>query len=467
MQDNIKLLKNYLLYFLVGVLICMVGLTNVFAYTYTNIGDKADITVVLVSTAYGSQPFNVPKNTGYNFTEVLQLDYLINNYSFEANKHYQLETHLTSQTLTNANKYIVTGLNGEQCLTDYSASIFTGSYPRWDFQCPHATSSITITISNNANQYLWNNGVYTWTTALLKSTNESIPVSSDTQDIINNQTQNTQNIINNQNQNTQQIIDRNKVCENVSKYDKEFDGYLYDNGQIGTNIQDSIVTKYFEIDSNSTLTKIDDPLMDGPAYRICFYDSNKNYISCLVRQNYYGITDIPIPDNSSFVRFTINSTSDVPKFKICKNGNQAVNDTSKGILAKIKELFSWFTNNDNADVSGLNNMVGWLPPGPVDSIINLPLSFFNALTNTLSGTCQNVSLNLPFINQTLTLYCFDAYMTQYLTHFGTFWTLVGFIASVFILYNYLLSLYKWVDDTLTFRENNLPGYYGDNWGGGA
>lgn len=53
-------------------------------------------------------------------------------------------------------------------------------------------------------------------------------------------------------------------------------------------------------------------------------------------------------------------------------------------------------------------MVGWLPPGPVDSIINLPLNLFNALTNVLSGTCQGVTLTLPFVNQTLTLPCFDS-----------------------------------------------------------
>lgn len=445
-----KFAINFIMYIITFCLLCFIGITRTLAYTYTTIGDKADITVVLVSTAYGSQPYNVPKNSGYNFNQVLQVDYLVNNYQFNANTHYQLESHLTAQTFTNANAYSVTGLNGEQCLVDYTASIFTGTYPRWDFECPHATTSITLTIYNNAHQYLWDNGIYTWTTALLSYSNERILVSSDTQDIIDNN-----------NQNTQQIIESNKVCSTYDKLDIQIDNKYLGN-DTGTLINDSGfgITDYIDIYS-STITFT--PYTYNWSARTCYYDKNKNLLSCILNQN---LTN-DIPTGAHYVRISISKYYNKPMLEVCENGNQAIDKTNKGILAKIKELFSWFSNDDDADVSGLNNMVGWLPPGPVDSIINLPLSFFNALTNTLSGTCQDVTLTLPFVNQTLTLPCFDSYMTRYLTHFGTFWSLVGFIVSVFILYNYLLALYKWVDDTLTFRENNLPGYYGDNWGGGA
>lgn len=58
-------------------------------------------------------------------------------------------------------------------------------------------------------------------------------------------------------------------------------------------------------------------------------------------------------------------------------------------------------------------------------------------------------------------------MSQYLTGFSTFWTWLGITMSVFILYRYLLTLYVWIDNTLTMRENNLPGYYDENMWGGA
>ena len=31
---------------------------------------------------------------------------------------------------------------------------------------------------------------------------------------------------------------------------------------------------------------------------------------------------------------------------------------------------------------------------------------------------------------------------------------IGVVASAFILFRYLVGFYKWVDDTLTFREQN-------------
>ena len=448
-NDGYKRLFHFLLWCIVGFIIAIVGISNVFAYSYTTIGDQSNITTVLVSTAYGSQPFTVPKNATYNFYEVLQIDYLINNYNFDANKHYQLESHLSNQTLTNANKYIVTGLNGEQCYTDYTASIFTGAYPRWDFQCPHATSSITLTISNNANQYLWNNsGIFTWTSALLSYSSESIPVSSDTQDIINSQTQNTQNIINNQNQNTQdiinnqnqntqQIIENNKSCDNVSKADEEFIGYLYNNGQIGTNDTSSIVTKYFSVNENSTITKIDPPLMDGPAYRICFYDEYKTFISCLVRQDYYNVDTIPIPDNASYVRFTINISDDVPKFKICKNGNQALNDTlndDKVDSDKIGSAFSDF--NDFLD----NNST-------ITQLIVLPITLYTAILNNLNGTCTPFNLGTLF-EHNLTLPCIN--ISQYLGN--TLWTMIDIIVSGFAIYSISRKMIK-VFNSFTFMKD--------------
>ena len=119
-----KFAFNFILYFFCFISVCIVGISNVFGLTYTDIGNYADITVVLVSTDYGDAPFNVPKDSAYNFTQVLEIDYHVNNFNFEANKNYQLESHLTRQQLTNANYYTVQGLNGEQCLISYDNSIY-------------------------------------------------------------------------------------------------------------------------------------------------------------------------------------------------------------------------------------------------------------------------------------------------------------------------------------------------------
>lgn len=136
--------------------------------------------------------------------------------------------------------------------------------------------------------------------------------------------------------------------------------------------------------------------------------------------------------------------------------NKNQQDTNK----KLDDVKGAITSEENPKLEGLNNSSGWLPPGPLDSILNLPLSFLNNLFSNLSKTCQPVSLPLPFVDKNLDLPCLSSIYSQ-IEGLDTWINSIGVIASVFILFTYLINLYKWVDDTLTFRENN----YIDNWGG--
>ena len=142
------------------------------------------------------------------------------------------------------------------------------------------------------------------------------------------------------------------------------------------------------------------------------------------------------------------------------NNIDKTNDKLDGIQGAL-------TDDSSVDMSSLGNTVGWLPSGPVDSILTLPLTMLNSLVSNLSNnSCQSVSVELPFVHKNLTLPCVRSlYDKMGVT--GTLFTTVGVIVSAFILFNYLLSLYKWVDDTLSMRENTMPGYFDDNWGGGA
>lgn len=127
---------------------------------------------------------------------------------------------------------------------------------------------------------------------------------------------------------------------------------------------------------------------------------------------------------------------------------------------QLKDLNGSITDSTGPDTSALENSAGWLPPGPVDSILNLPLALFNNLTSNLSKTCQTVILPLPFLDKNLELPCLNTIFSK-IEGLSTWLNIVGGIASAFILFHYLIGLYKWVDDTLSFRENN----YIDNWGG--
>lgn len=134
------------------------------------------------------------------------------------------------------------------------------------------------------------------------------------------------------------------------------------------------------------------------------------------------------------------------------------NENTDKIVQSQEEVKDAITSEDAPDLDALEDSAGWLPPGPVDSILNLPLSLFQNLTDNLSKSCQPVVVELPYVNENITLPCVSTLYEQ--IGIQTFLNWVGLVVGALILYNYFLHLYKWVDDTLTFRENNWQ-----DWGG--
>ena len=157
----------------------------------------------------------------------------------------------------------------------------------------------------------------------------------------------------------------------------------------------------------------------------------------LFADNYYSI------DNSSTI---------INQFDKTNEELENVNDN-------LEDLNNNITDESPPNTDGLSGAAGWLPAGPVDSLINLPLAFFNSISRDLGSSCKPVNLPLPYVNKNLTLPCMSTFYDG--IKINSFMDWVGLIASGFILFSYLLKLYKWVDDTLTFRENN----HLDNWGG--
>lgn len=111
------------------------------------------------------------------------------------------------------------------------------------------------------------------------------------------------------------------------------------------------------------------------------------------------------------------------------------------------------------DLGGLGNTAGWLPAGPVDSILTLPLTMFQNIIKNLGNTCTPINLPLPYVKKDLTIPCFNTIVSS-LDGFVNWWNGIGLICSGFILYKYLLKLYKWVDNILSFNDNGV-----NDWGG--
>lgn len=194
-----------------------------------------------------------------------------------------------------------------------------------------------------------------------------------------------------------------------------------------------------------------------------------SYIKIINTYGYYTITvfkSAVVSDEDILTGLLQNNITNALQRDILnqqKENNKKLDDVNKNqqeTNKKLDDVKGAITSEENPKLEGLNNSAGWLPAGPLDSILNLPLSFLNNLSANLSKTCQPVTLPLPFVDKTLDLPCLSSIYSQ-IEGLDTWISGISIIASVFILFTYLINLYKWVDDTLTFRENN----YIDNWGG--
>lgn len=172
-----------------------------------------------------------------------------------------------------------------------------------------------------------------------------------------------------------------------------------------------------------------------------------------------------IEDSQDSINSGIGETNE--KLDTTNKELEDVNDNIGQTNDKLDNLQGALTDSSPTDMSGLGNSAGWLPAGPVDSILTLPLTMLNNLVNNLSSSsCQTAILQLPYVKENINLPCIKTLYDK-IGITGTLFQSAGIIASAFILFNYLLKLYQWVDNTLTMRENTMPGYFEDNWGGGA
>ncbi len=327
----------------------------------------------------------------------------------------------------------------------------------------------------------------------------------DTEKIIAGNDKNTDNIINKNKENTDKILDSNKDTQNVIK--DQFnscrdsvnlldlkDGTYSSNG-ITAIVKNGIITlngtstalTFLNISTNSYINWV-----SGQNYTVSLFNviSNKN-LKLRIESN--GIYDtfaelvnntrtfsyvsgqgiftnkiiIRVENGTTLTNFVVkpqiqvgSSGTEYESFgqQICSNKLDEQTKTSKGILGKLSSLFDWLTNKDSADVSGANKIAGYLPPGPLDSIINLPLTFFQNVNTNLSKTCTPLDVPIPYLNKTIQIPCINTIFNQ-IDGLPNLWNWTGTIMSIFILYRYLIALYKYYDDLTTLKANFIS-----DWG---
>lgn len=329
-------LRKYILYFLVGIAICLVGASGVFAETIT------DMTFSQFRTTIST--YGITSNQYiYDTTSAVpvQMDASANGFSWEWITNYT--TNCSGQTVISGQLAIPNDNLNYDWLDDNIKTIYYvpfigytgGSTPcTWSVNASNNIVSFTCSTAEPHNnfiiggtlQYRLNSNFNTYF-RIYRTFN--ITCDNSASAIIDNQTQNTQNIINNNNENTQAIIDSNKVCTNYDKVNVIEPGIITTSGTLSSTTSTSYgVTDYIPITSSSEITILQ---VISQNLNVGFYDVNKTFISYFDPYS-SSINDIiPIPANASYVRFSINKVLNKPQYKICKNGSQATTDAINGL----------------------------------------------------------------------------------------------------------------------------------------
>lgn len=134
-----------------------------------------------------------------------------------------------------------------------------------------------------------------------------------------------------------------------------------------------------------------------------------------------------------------------------------LNNTQQETNNKLDDLNKNLTDTTSPDTSEFEDVAGWLPPGPVDSILTLPLNVLNSISSALNGKCTSIQAPLPFIEKKLEIMCgteFYSSVSGLSLFLNTLFTILGGVT----LYKYFVYLYNWIDNIVSLKERD------EKWG---
>lgn len=103
-----------------------------------------------------------------------------------------------------------------------------------------------------------------------------------------------------------------------------------------------------------------------------------------------------------------------------------------------------------SDISGLGNIEGLLPPGPLDTLLNIPIQFLSKFITGLNETCTPLRINF-FWDMPIEFPCFGTSLYSKLP--TTLEYAINLIPGVLILIKYFKYLYKKVERATSFNTN--------------
>lgn len=259
----------------------------------------------------------------------------------------------------------------------------------------------------------------------------------------------TQDIINNANDNTKQQIESQKVCTSIQTSNSI--NIITGKGLSSTGVEiDSsnfVISPYFELTDDSYIKTISPYTSSYSSWNYCFYNANKEVLSCSSIASVSANQKLSIPNGSRFFRTSILSTANKPLFEIftCKNGNQALADSQKDLNNTLNN-----SNVDSSSSEGSSFFEDFNDPhgATLSDIISLPLDFVNSLNNQ----CQPITLPIPHFGD-LTLPCIKSYVSQFVP--SGLINLISLVVNGFLLYRIVSSIIDFINQLKDPNNDDL------------
>lgn len=263
------------------------------------------------------------------------------------------------------------------------------------------------------------------------------------------------------------VFSRGSYCEALSNY-------MQGDGQITCDVHiDYGSTFYYTISGTVLYKPATRPsgnnivgIKLGSSDKPLFYPTSGNFhILNPIYFNAFSVTNVKVytDPNDALLKeqLAILGTIAGQNSQIINQNNQIIDQNNKqnDILQGTHDFITDSSTPNPGDIATSDSLpsVGMLPPGPLDSILLLPLNIMNSITSSLGGSCTPIVAPLPFVGKNIEFPCFGD--TIYKGEFAPLSNLVGVVASAFILYGYLKHLYKKVDRATSLESNDE-----DEWG---
>lgn len=474
MIDNF--LKNpinkFLLWFAMGLFVCLIGITNVFALTndnriefYDNNGSSASA----VTTYYEQTPdfsfatFTTTANSYgglvmITLNQPLVKDYIYTIFLNVGASNMGGATRLSTKNCIGLsdskngaiNNYVSCDISPSY--SDYTNS--TGDYTRGlYFTFIAKRNGIYLALPYTSQYTCTNCQQYSYGYELNTIGNSADLTQSQLNNVINNQTTYIQNEIANMS---------SDISDSIQDMGDSINDTINDNMQTCVESGNLSFTTYQNkaiasengamVDANGWLATDFIRVYEGVTYThsgfssnmIAYYDKDKNYI------NYTRVSSYTPTSNVSYIRMnsTINNYNGVISHTAyCLNKLDEQMNAINGVNDSI--------NNDNVDENGIasafdsfNNYLD--DNSTITQLITLPVTLYTAILNNLNGTCQPFNLGKLY-GSDLILPCIN--ISQYLGN--ALWSMIDIIISGFAIYAISKKMIKVFNNFSSLREGDV------------